>query len=246
MKRFRWELMLGIYLVILSAVIYFTHYLIFGDSHHIFIYLLGDIAFVPIEVLLVTLIIHRLLEVREKKKQLEKLNMVIESFFSETGSEILRYASDHDPDVDVIKRDLLIKNNWTKKDFAQATRKLRDYNFNINIKHDDLPRLKSYLIEKRGFMLRLLENPVLLEHESFTELMRAIFHLTEELANRDDPSTLPESDLQHLKGDMKRAYGLLVREWLLYMKYLKSGYPYLFSLAVRINPFDSAASAIVR
>jgi nitrate reductase gamma subunit len=60
-------IVLGLLLVLLSAVSYLAHYAIFGDAHHIFIYLVGDIAFVPIEVLLVTLIIHRLLESREKR-----------------------------------------------------------------------------------------------------------------------------------------------------------------------------------
>jgi hypothetical protein len=78
------------------------------------------------------------------------------------------------------------------------------------------------------------------------ELMTAIFHLTEELSNREEPGAVPAGDLQHLTVDMKRVYGLLLREWLLYMKYLQSGYPYLFPLAVRMNPFDSTASAIVR
>jgi hypothetical protein len=41
-------------------------------------------------------------------------------------------------------------------------------------------------------------------------------------------------------------YGLLVIEWLKYMQHLKQQYPYLFSLAMRTNPFDANASAIVR
>lgn len=33
-------------------------------------------------------------------------------------------------------------------------------------------------------MLRLLENPVHLEHEAFAEFLRAVFHLTEEVEKR--------------------------------------------------------------
>jgi hypothetical protein len=32
----------------------------------------------------------------------------------------------------------------------------------------------------------------------------------------------------------------------MYMQHLKQNYPYLFSLAMRTNPFDANASAIVR
>ena len=53
------------------------------------------------------------------------------------------------------------------------------------------------------------------------------------------------SKTAHLSGDITRAYGLLVREWLAHMEHLKREYPYLFSLAVRMNPFDPEASAVV-
>ena len=98
MKRFlNWQVLLGISLVALSAVLYLLHYAIFRDSHHIFIYLLGDIAFVPIEVLLVTLIIHRLLNAREKRAMLKKMNMVVGVFFNEVGITLLKLLSVFDP-----------------------------------------------------------------------------------------------------------------------------------------------------
>ena len=55
----RWKLTVGIGLVALSLVLFTAHYLIFQDEHHLFIFFLGDIAFIPIEVLIVTLIIDR-------------------------------------------------------------------------------------------------------------------------------------------------------------------------------------------
>ena len=85
----------------------------------------------------------------------------------------------------------------------------------------------------------------MLEHESFTQLLRAVFHLTEELESRGKMTGLPESDYAHLAGDMKRVYILIVREWLDYMEHLKTNYPYLFSLAMRTNPFDRDASPVV-
>ena len=74
--------------------------------------------------------------------------------------------------------------------------------------------MKDYLLEKRTFFLRLLENPNLLEHETFTELLWAVFHLTDELAARKDLTTLQESDFNHLLGDINRVYAALTRQWL--------------------------------
>ena len=101
-------------------------------------------------------------------------------------------------------------------------------------------------MKKRDFLLRLLENPTLLEHEAFTDLLRAVFHLTEELQSRQSGIELPPNDYMHLAGDIKRVYSLLVQQWLDYMKYLKVNYPYLFSLAMRTNPFDQEASPVVQ
>jgi len=246
MKRFNWQIILALSLIVLSVILYLIHYAIFLDPHHIFIYLLGDVAFVPFEVLLVTLIIHRLLSEREKRARLEKLNMVIGAFFSELGTSLLTRFSDYDPKLDDIRKNLIVANDWTKEEFSTVGKILRKHDCGIDIQKADLEDLHSLLVEKRNFSLRLLENPSLLEHESFTQLLQTVFHLTEELENREDLNQLPDSDYKHLTVDMKRAYALLIREWLNYMKYTKDNYPYLFSLAMRMNPFDQSASVVVR
>jgi len=246
MKHFRWQILLGLSLIVLSIFFYLIHYAIFRDPHHIFIYMVGDIAFVPIEVLLVTLIIHRLLNEREKRGRLEKLNMVIGAFFSEIGADLLVYFSNFDPKLDKIRKELILSDDWSEKEFFSLSKRLKNYDYRVDIQKVDLEDLKSFLLKKRNFLLRLLENPNLLEHESFTELLRAVFHLTEELAKRDDLRRLPDTDYEHLGGDITRVYVLIVHQWLDYMKHLKDNYPYLFSLAMRTNPFDQDASPIVR
>jgi hypothetical protein len=106
--------------------------------------------------------------------------------------------------------------------------------------------MRETLIVQREFLLRLLENPNLLEHDTFTNLLMAVFHLTEELASRSDVRQLSETDLLHIAGDMKRVYVLLTAEWLDYMKHLHENYPYLFSFAMRTNPFDPSATPEIR
>jgi hypothetical protein len=245
MRHPSWQVRLGLTLVIVSVVIYIIHYAIFHDSHHIFIYTLGDLAFLPIEVLLVTLVIHSLLGARERRQRLAKLNMVIGVFFSEVGTELLARVSDADPALEEIRSDLVLKAGWTDDAYRAIDARLRARSYEVDVAKVDLPDLRRFVSDRRDFMLRLLENPTLLEHETFTELLRATFHLTEELLSRTDFAQLPESDLRHLGGDIARAYSRLVDEWLDYMKHLKDDYPYLFSLAIRTNPFDQSASPIV-
>ena len=246
MRRMSWQTALVLSLILLSGLLYLIHFAIFRDLHHIFIYLVGDIAFLPLEVLLVTLILHRLLSEREKRARLEKLNMVIGAFFSEVGTLLLTYLSDADPKLNSIRADLIVTNNWSNPEFAQVSRRLKGYDYGVQFQMVCLEDLRSFLLGKRDFLLRLLENPSLLEHESFTDLLRAVFHLSEELTSRDDLRGLPETDSAHLVGDIKRVYILLVHQWVDYMRHLKDNYPYLFSLAMRTNPFDQSASPIVK
>lgn len=245
MGRRRWQILLGFSLVLLSAMLYGLHYALFRDAHHVFIYLLGDLAFLPLEVLLVTLVIHELLNERARRSLLNKLNMIIGAFYSEVGTRLLAVLSNADPGLDAIRADLVIAADWPDTEFARVAGKLGAYKFRSDIDRVDLPSLRDLLVSKRDFMLRLLENPNLLEHESFTELLWAVFHLTEELEARDDLASIAGPDAKHIEGDIERAYGLLAREWLAYMRHLKESYPYLFSLAMRTNPFDRQASPIV-
>lgn len=233
-------------LIASSGFLYFIEYRLLGDSGTICTMFLGNLAFLPINVLLVTLIIHSLLNDMEKSSRIEKLNVVIETFFSQTGTQLLTYFSDFDPEIEEIRKDLVIRKDWTKNDFARVSKKLRNYEYDVRIENVDLARLRAFLELKNDSLLRLLENPVMLEHERFTELLRAVFHLTEELLRREELSGLPASDLEHLEGDIRRAYRLLALEWAAYMEYLKDNYPYLFSLSMRTNPFDKEASPVVR
>jgi hypothetical protein len=245
-KLWNWRILLGLSLLVLSVFFYFLHYLFFRDLHHIFLYLVGDVAFVFIEVLLVTLVIHGVLEEREKKGRLEKVNMVIGAFFSEVGTRLLEILSMKDPGIESWQQDLDRQTESPEEEYKSIIGYLGEHDYRIDFEKAEWEGLKEYLVNKREFMLRLLENPNLLEHESFTDVLWAVFHLTEELGVRKSLDALPDADYKHLCGDMNRVYSQLARQWLGYMEHLKSSYPYLFSLALRTNPFNRTASPVVR
>ena len=89
LKRNSFVILIALLFLSLSFAGYFIHYLIFRDLHHIFLYLIGDLAFLPLEVLLVVVIIERILNRREQTAKMKKLNMVIGAFFSEVGNDLL-------------------------------------------------------------------------------------------------------------------------------------------------------------
>ena len=140
---------------------------------------------------------------------------------------------------------MVVTGAWSDQQFDDAIRKLKAHQVRMDCERGDLAGLKEFLTARRGFLLGLLENQNLLEHETFTELLWAVFHLMEELDSRRDVLALARPDCEHIAGDIKRAYVILIIEWLAYMRHLKKDYPYLFSLAVRTNPFDPKASVEV-
>lgn len=241
----QWKLFAGIGLVTLSLAMFTAHYLIFQDSHHLFIFFIGDIAFIPIEVLVVTLIIDQMLESREKQRRLEKLNMVIGTFFSTIGTPLLAQLTLADSSIDSIKQRLVIGADWHNNMFYDIQQCLNNYTCHIGFSRVDTAALREFLVNHEDFLLRLAENPMVFEHESFTDLILALNHLTEEMKARGDLFALPPADVSHLTTDITRVYSQLILEWVKYMEYLKTHYPYLFSLAMRKNPFDPSASVVV-
>jgi hypothetical protein len=244
MKRSTFLVIAGIFIAA-SGLMYLIHYLIFRDVYHIFFYLIGDLAFLPLEVFLVVIVIERILSRREKQAQFQKLNMVIGAFFSEAGNQLLCDLLPHINNRDSIKQHLAVSNGWTSHDFNSAMVFTKNISVEINCRDVDIDALKEFLVQKRQFLLRMLENPNLLEHDRFTDLLWAIFHLTEELEIRPSLADLPQKDSEHIAGDMKRAYSLLLAEWIYYVEHLKKNYPFLFSLVSRTHPFQDNPSPII-
>lgn len=247
-ENLSWRVKLGIILVFTSIVLYIALYWTFHDPHQE-LFLLGiDLAFVPLEVLFVVLVIETAIGEREKRIMMEKMNMVIGTFFSEVGAELLTRITNYDPDTDKIRHSLLVNANWSAADYKRAIGDIEKFDYTLKITGRDTNSLeflvstKEFLVQNRKFLLGLMENPNLLEHETFTDSLRSVFHLTEELEGRANLTNLSKADYAHLAGDIIRVYSILIYEWICYMQHLMENYPYLFSLAVRKNPFDPEAS----
>jgi hypothetical protein len=236
---------LALFLFLVSLAIYTVDYLVFGHAPDIAAGFLGNFAFLPIYVLFVTMVIEQVIKERERSVIRQKLNMVIGLFFSEVGSDLMRNLWAFLGNGDELIERLKVTAYWSSKEFKAAADFLKGFELKVDSGRGDLQTLKVYLTEKKRFLLGLLENPNLLEHDAFTDLLWAVSHLVQELEARKSLTGLPASDMKHLSGDIQRAYSFLLREWLVYMQHLKSDYPYLYSLAVRMNPMDPEASAEV-
>lgn len=227
---------------------FFIHYIVFHDLHHILKFSVHDIAFLPLEVLLVTLVIERILSIHEKRERRFKIKMLIGAFFSEAGNGTIRLLRNGIPDE--LAQYFSSTNveklaSMPEKEIPTWLDRI-EYPETVELSIEQLEKLKNLLEDKREFLVRLLENPVILQDESFTNTLFALFHLSDELSARKSFSELPKSDLDHIKGDIMRVSKTLFVEWILYMRHLSDKYPYLYSLELRTNSFDKQASPIVK
>lgn len=220
-----------------SLLLYGVDYVLLNRNfRELSVWFLGNLAFLPLYVIIVTMMMERVIRERERQTLMRKLNMVIGVFFSEVGNNLLRELSPYVVACDRLRTHLLVGAAWKEREFREALDFLNRADIRVDCSHCDKETLKKFLVARRTFLVGLLENQNLLEHEQFTDLLWAVFHLMEELEARENFASMSVADTEHINGDIKRAYGYLSRAWLSYMQHLKSEYPYLFSLAIRLNP----------
>jgi hypothetical protein len=245
MKGLKTYLIIAIICVAASVLIYGIHYLIFRDISFIFLYLIFNLGYLPLEVFLVVIVIERILVRREKRSVLYKLNMAIGAFFSEIGNYLLADLLKYFGNREEISRKLNVNASWTQKEFKEADAFAYHLKIDLDAGKVDLEKLRTFLSQKRSYLLTLLENPNLLEHDRFTDLLWATTHLDEELEARPSLISLPKVDLDHLAVDIQRMYDHLASEWLDYIQHLKVTYPFLYSLVLRTHPFQPHPSAFL-
>ena len=240
-----WELKFAVWLVAAFVALNLLLYACYHDLGHIFLWNLTSLAFLPVSVMVVTLFVERMLAVREKAQRLTKTSMLMGVFFSAIGTRLLQRCATWDPEPGPLRAAFGSPAAWDRYAHHPAQQVLAAHSYALALGPAQFAELKETLAAQRDLLLRLLENPILLEHEAFTDLLRAVFHLVEELDFRPGFDTLPRTDLEHLSGDVRRVYGQLMQQWVSYLVTLRRDYPYLFSLAVRTNPLAENPSAIV-
>ncbi|GAB7080207.1 potassium channel family protein [Megalodesulfovibrio paquesii] len=198
-------------------------------------------------------VVENVFSIKEKRAKRQKRNMIRGVLFADLGQALLREIAAADPKARELGEKLAIDAAWTEEMFSKKRKYLEGIVFTVDPKRLDLPRLRAMLEPKSDLLLRLIENPSVVEAEQFADLLQALYHLRDELMSRptdpDNPmvlAALPEADRLHLAGDVQRVYAMLARQWLVYVQYLKRRYAFLYSLAVRKNPFNPEASVVIQ
>ena len=247
----RWKIKFSIIMVIAIIIIYGSNILVLKDPEHVISYIWTHLGFIPVDILIVAFVLDELISKKEKEAMMEKLDMIMSTFFSEVGNDLISQLSSvnkHKADTSYLES---IK-SWDDKDYENKLKEIKNINipFRADVTSEDreeyLTNIRNLLINKREFIVGLLNNPNLLEKEEFSKLLTAILHLDEELEHRPDLSKVTDVDFNHLNGDMERIYNILIHEWIYYLRYLNKHYPYMIALIIRTNPFDANADAYVK
>ncbi|WP_296791174.1 hypothetical protein [uncultured Methanobrevibacter sp.] len=250
-KRLSWKAKFSILMVILIIIIYGSNYLVLGDAEHIISYIWTHLGFIPVDILIVAFLLDEIIERKEKEAMLEKLDMLMSTFFSEVGNDLISQLSTVNK-YKASTENLKSIKNWNNQDYENKLTELKNSNVDfsamdipLEAREEFLENLRTLLADKREFIINLINNPNLLEKEEFTGLINAILHLDEELEHRQKLELVTDADFAHLNGDMQRVYEKLVYEWVYYLRYLNKHYPYMIALIIRTNPFDETASVYV-
>jgi len=242
---FKWYILTSIILIFLSVLSYSMQIYFFHQETNTYFYFLQDLSFVPIQVLIVTFVIDRLLKRQQRISLMKRVYVAIGIFYNELGNELLKHLFDLTVNKNDLSTRLEISAHWKTKEFDKAEKWINTNPVIIDINGEKIELLKQFLDSKRLFLLNLLENSNLSEHDTFTDTLLGVCHLSDELALRKNPIEAPPADLAHLSIDIKRAYHGIIKEWILYIVHIKKEYPFLFSLALRSNPFNNKSSVVI-
>ena len=235
MKTKRNEILLIAGLTLLSICIYLIQNAIFHNPHDTIYYLLGDLAFIPVQVIVVTLVIDKLVNYVEKRNNAKRIHVIISSFFTEAGTELMSAMSRFNRNQEDLCRILSVE-DFGKNISLKLKKQLKAFRYDIYADPTGLAEMRAGVSAHKPYMLRMLENTNLMEHDLFTDMLWSVFHVADELDTRN-LTKLSEPDIDHLSYDILRAYSALNLEWIGYMDYLEREYPYLFMLAIRKSPF---------
>lgn len=237
-------ILLGASLIALSVILHGVHYAVFHDMHHLMIFLVADIAFIPLEVFFVSLVLEQIIKKQEEEKIIKKMNMLVGLFYQQFGNKLLALFVEADKECSNTDKGLLMNFSWDSARYKELKKIISAHGHRVDLNKIDLSDLYKVLKENQPTIINLISNPTLLEKDDFSEVLMSTFHLLDELESRD-LENLSKEDFEHLEVDCMRVYENLSIEWVYYMEHLQESYPYLFYTAVTNNPYDQRRSQVI-
>ncbi len=239
MKK-NWRRKLGVLLLLSSLAIYSTHFILFKDAEFVVKLFLAQAGYLPFSTFVVGFIINKFISNREKEQKEKKLYMLISVFFIEIGTDLIQVFNKMNDEHDQICETCAYASEWEDNDVDAIEHSIDNLSFSIQSSDTNIELLRAALFNKKENLLHLMQNPYLLEHDQMTDALWSVIHLIEELTIK---GALSEEDRDHIALDVSRAYRNISSMWIKHMRHLRKSYPYLYSRAIKMNPYDMSRSA---
>lgn len=148
----------------LSVTMYSIQTLLFHDPKNTVFYLFQDLAFVPVQALIATLLLNRFVDLIQRMQTRKKLHVIVSAFFSELGTAIVcMFAELNDNNqeftdqVDILKASEAAD---TRKARNELKSKINEFPFQISATPERLAAMSQLLVEKKSFMMGCWKIPV--------------------------------------------------------------------------------------
>ena len=241
------DFVLAAALVAVSVAIYAAQLAIFGDPKNTGFYILQDFAFLPISVLVVTLVLERLSSLGTAASGSRNSRMLIGTFFSWTGYHLLNRLALMDQSLPALRvliarRARVVRCGLRPGPIghgrphlgdprdARGPRRAQAVPARPGRVHDPAPR------EPDGPGARVLHRAGL------WAVFRLIRHSSSSARrSRACRRAISPTSRPTVTGSTDR----LLIESIDHLRYLRKHYPYLYSLAVRMNPSNPGSSPVV-
>lgn len=215
---------------IISVIIYALQLIIFRDPKNTFFYIFQDFAFMPISIAIATFLIGELVDQHVKEERIEKTRMLTSTFYTNLGVYLIEAMLKAADEKEQLGRELALQCD-SDEEVRAAQERIQKMDIHIHLDKACYDRVTDILNQSSTAMLVLASSPVLLEHESFTDMLWGIFHLMDERRIRGEYENLDADDISHLEEDYGRVLNKLISEAVANAVYLQKVYPDFYSKA---------------
>lgn len=208
-------------LLVISTCIYGMQIFIFKDVRNTEFYIFQDMAFIPISIAITTVVVGELLDINNKRDSRQKTRMLTSTFFSDIGFELMSMLAL----ISNIDEELLYIINAPELPESDKIATIKSSGLTVNADMGIYTIISDVIIASKTDILILSSNPMLYDHEYFSDLLWELLHLMDEFRLRGDYVKLTPNDLTELNSDFAQVLELLLINWVVNAKYLKETYP---------------------
>ncbi|MDO4633339.1 MAG: hypothetical protein Q4B01_05715 [Eubacteriales bacterium] len=219
-------------LIAVSLAIYGLQLLIFHDPKTTSFYILQDLAFMPFTIAIATLVVGEVMDSREKKERKQKTQMLTSTFFTELGAPLmlqLKEMSEVDSEIVETIAGISIEDEASVR---KVQEELRRAAFRVSLNEESYTAVRDLILEKQTMLLVIASNPLLIEHEEFTDMLWNVFHLIDEFRLRGAYAQMSQADRAHLENDLAGVLKLILISWSENILYIKENYPNFYNTSL--------------